>query len=160
MIKRIGEVAYKLDLPSSSRVHQVFHVSQLKPCLGPGQQVLPQLPSADDVFQVPIQVLQRRVCQQGLRSIVQGLVQCSGKPKSMATWEDLESLQQKFPQASAWGQADFQGRGNVNDPAPPASKNLEETLKGTPEAREARSRRQARQPDRFKDYQLGHLKPM
>jgi hypothetical protein len=77
VLERIGEVAYKLDLPASSRVHPVFHVSQLKPCLGPGQQVLPKLPSTDDVFQVPVQVLQRRVRQQGLRTIVQGLVQWS-----------------------------------------------------------------------------------
>jgi hypothetical protein len=119
--ERIGEVAYKLELPSTSRVHPVFHVSQLKPCLGPGQQALPQLPSADDVLQVPLQVLRRRVRQQGLRTIVQGLVQWSGKPESMATWEDLESLQQKFPQASAWGQADCQGREDVNDLPSPAN---------------------------------------
>jgi hypothetical protein len=48
--ERIGEVAYKLELPSTSRVHPVFHVSQLKPCLGPGQQALPHLPSVDDVL--------------------------------------------------------------------------------------------------------------
>jgi hypothetical protein len=49
------------------------------------------------------------------------MVQWSGKPESMATWEDLESLQQKFPQASAWGQADCQGREDVNDLPSPAN---------------------------------------
>lgn len=31
----------------------------------------------------------------------------------MATWEDLEELQHRFPRAPAWGQAGRQGRGNV-----------------------------------------------
>ncbi|KAK1692513.1 hypothetical protein QYE76_009210 [Lolium multiflorum] len=107
-------------------------------------------------FQVPLQVLRRRVRQQGLRTIVQGLVQWSGKPESMATWEDLESLQQKFPHASAWGQADCQERGDVNDLPSPANK--EGTV--TTEAKEARPRRQTKTPARFKDYRLGLRKPM
>jgi hypothetical protein len=115
VIQRIGEVAYKLKLPDSSRIHPVFHVSQLKPCIGPKHQVLPQLPDADSVFQVPIQVLQRRVRQAGLRTVVQVLVQWSGAPTSSATWEDMEELQQRFPHAPAWGQAGEQEGGNVSN---------------------------------------------
>jgi hypothetical protein len=48
-------------------------------------------------------VLQKRVCQQGLRMVVQVLVQWSAAPSSMATWEDLESLKLKFPCTPAWG---------------------------------------------------------
>jgi hypothetical protein len=78
----------------------------------------------------------------------------------MATWEDLESLQQKFPQASTWGQADLQGRGDVNDLPPPASEDVDKDWTLTTEAREARPRTQTKFPARFKDYQLGTCKPM
>jgi hypothetical protein len=58
IMERIGQVAYKLKLPESSRVHPVFRVSQLKPCIGPPHQVLPQLPSPDDLFRFPVSILQ------------------------------------------------------------------------------------------------------
>ena len=115
VIARVGEVAYRLNFPSASRIHPVFHVSQLKPFLKAGQQVLADLPSPDDVFQVPVSVLQSRVRQQGLRTVAQVLVQWSGATAEAATWEDFEHLQQQFPHSPAWGQAGIQERGIVSD---------------------------------------------
>jgi hypothetical protein len=113
VLARVGEVAYHLALPEGSRIHPVVHVSQLKKAVGQNYQVPALLPSPDDVLQFPLRVLQRRLHQHGDHSVTQGLIHWSSQPESMATWEDLVELQQRFPRAPAWGQAGNQGRGNV-----------------------------------------------
>ena len=89
-------------------------MSQLKKALGPNCQVQTDLPSPDTQFAVPYHVLQRRLCHHGTAVVPQGLIHWSGQPESLATWEDLEELHQRFPRAPAWGQAGFQGRGSVS----------------------------------------------
>ena len=61
ILESVGEVAYRLDLPPTSNIHPVFHVSQLRQCLGPKHQVHSQFPSHADIFQIPVVVLCRRV---------------------------------------------------------------------------------------------------
>ena len=46
MLQKIGTMAYKLELPTSSRVHPVFHVPYLKKVIGeklPVQTVFPEI---------------------------------------------------------------------------------------------------------------------
>jgi hypothetical protein len=71
------------------------------------------LPSELASWQVPKQVLQRRMITHRVRPVLQGLIKWSASPASLATWEDLEALQQCFPDAPAWGQVGSHEEGNV-----------------------------------------------
>ena len=47
ILQKVGEVAYELELPKESKIHNVFHVSSLQKALG--QQITPssELPTFD-----------------------------------------------------------------------------------------------------------------
>ena len=67
------------------------------------------------LLQVPLRVLQHRVRQVGNHTVAQGRVDWTDSSPCLATWEDLEFLQQ-FPRAPAWGQAGTQGSGDASIP--------------------------------------------
>jgi hypothetical protein len=117
IVDKIGNVAYKLQLPATSTIHPVFHVSQLKGAV-PVTQAARPLPATLDDLQVPQRILQKRVANMGSTVRLQALIQWSGLPASMATWEDVEALRQRFPRAPAWGQAGANRGGDVNNMIP------------------------------------------
>ena len=47
-LQRIGKVAYQLELPASSQLHPVFHVSWLKERIGDPTEVVQDLPILDE----------------------------------------------------------------------------------------------------------------
>ena len=56
VLQKIGTMAYKLELPASSRVHPVFHVSCLKMVIGenlPVQTILPELDEEGKIILEP-----------------------------------------------------------------------------------------------------------
>ena len=88
----MGEVSYKLDLPTGSQIHLVFHVSNLKAKLGAQVVPRPALP-AMTVDQIPnpepMAILATRSHQMRSRLITQVLVQWQDESKDDATWESL-----------------------------------------------------------------------
>ncbi|XP_066365004.1 uncharacterized protein [Miscanthus floridulus] len=117
VIDRVGSVAYRLDLPASSSVHLVFHVSQLKKSVGARHSVTAAPPSDTMLWSVPERILQNRSVTKGTRSIAQGLIKWSNLPVSLATWEDLDFLRQQFHRATVWSCPGAQGGGSVMAPA-------------------------------------------
>ena len=63
VLKNIGTMAYKLELPTSSRVHPVFHVSCLKKVIGENiivQTILPELDEEGKIILEPEAVMETR----------------------------------------------------------------------------------------------------
>ena len=89
-------MAYELELPEESKIHNVFHVSSLKKTLG--QHIAPstELPPLDDeglLVLIPeriLQVQERKLCNRVIREY---LVKWKELPMEDATWEGEQVLQ-------------------------------------------------------------------
>ncbi|CAL0309792.1 unnamed protein product [Lupinus luteus] len=114
--KMIGKVAYKLSLPENTKLHPVFHVSQLKLCHGNHVQAYIPLPmtggNSRPVIQ-PVSILQRRTIIQGTQQVKQHLILWEGLDYSHAKWEDHEILMEAFPDFNLGDKVNFNGRGIV-----------------------------------------------
>ncbi|KAK9672296.1 hypothetical protein RND81_12G090300 [Saponaria officinalis] len=98
--RKVGQVSYKLKLPSQARIHPVFHISLLRKHEGPAP-IVSSLPEMDDMQQIctePIAILDRKLMKKGMRGIVYVLVQWSNSTVEDATWESYDEIQKRFPQ--------------------------------------------------------------
>jgi hypothetical protein len=99
--RRVGEMAYQLELPDNlTDLHNVFHVSQLKKCLRVPEEQLPMedLSVQDDLTytEYPIKILDtlNRITRNEV--IERCKVQWSHHGEDEATWEREEELHIDF----------------------------------------------------------------
>jgi len=95
LIRSIGQVAYELELPQGSKIHNVFHVSCLKRALGQQVTVTNELPPTDDEGHLVLQpeaIIDTRERQLRSRTVREFLVRWKNLPDEDATWESEKIL--------------------------------------------------------------------
>ncbi|GJV32731.1 putative reverse transcriptase domain-containing protein [Tanacetum coccineum] len=102
VIERVRTVAYKLELPQQlSRVHNTFHVSNLKKCLSDESLVIPleELRVDDKLHFVeePVEVMDREIKQLKRSRIPIIKVRWNSKRGPEFTWEREDQFKQKYP---------------------------------------------------------------
>ncbi|WVY99794.1 hypothetical protein V8G54_025864 [Vigna mungo] len=124
---KLGTVAYALELPPCARIHNVFHISFLRPHKGPLPNSPLQLPPEIDEHQPilePTAILDWKWDNSTPDPQIQVLIQWLGLPLEEATWEAWQVIKSQF--------------------------HLEDKV--ILEPREMTSKRQPQPPQRFKDY--------
>ena len=99
ILRRVGEVAYVLELPKSSKIHNTFHVSSLKRVVGQKVTVQTELPELDEEGKLQLEpeaILERRTRQLRHRNITEYLIKWQRLPPEDATWEG-EDIFQQYP---------------------------------------------------------------
>ena len=96
MICRIGEVAYELELPEGSRIHNVFHVSCLKKAIGQNITITTDLLPLNEEGKVILElaeILEVREKVLRNRTVREYLVHWRHLPLDDTTWEGEHILQ-------------------------------------------------------------------
>nr|GFB00253.1 putative reverse transcriptase domain-containing protein [Tanacetum cinerariifolium] len=98
----VGDVAYKLDLPEElSRVHNTFHVSNLKKCHADEPLVVPLdgLHVDDKLYFVekPVEIMDREVKRLKRSRIPLVKVRWNSKRGLEFTWELEDQFRKKYP---------------------------------------------------------------
>lgn len=101
IIKWIGLVAYKLDLPEHCKIHPTFHISVLKLCPNPDMApplVFPSTVIGNQPLVMSLAVLNSRIVKRGSVEVPQVLVQWDGLPDLEDTsWDDLSNFRKLYP---------------------------------------------------------------
>jgi hypothetical protein len=103
VLKRVGVVAYRLELPEEmSDIHPVFHVSQLRRCLKVLEEKRVPVETIDlqpdlRYHEVPVEILDTVVKRTRASEVRVCRVQWSRHGVEEATWERKDALRKEFP---------------------------------------------------------------
>jgi len=120
IVRQVGPVSYELQLPETSKVHPIFHVSLLRPARGCSDIASPPpLPLSGELeFMVePEKVLSHRWVKESGVPTLELLIQWRRCPVEEASWEDYDLLAVQFPLFCLEDKASFQG--GCTDTNPP-----------------------------------------
>ena len=102
VMEQIGEeMACRLALPETSKIHHVFHISQLKKALGNSQEATtlpPQISPKMELVVEPEALLAVRNIQDGQKMQTELLIKWAGLTEFEATWESAEVIKGRFSQ--------------------------------------------------------------
>nr|KYP55632.1 Transposon Ty3-I Gag-Pol polyprotein [Cajanus cajan] len=100
VLEKIGAVAYRLDLPPSAKIHNVFHISLLRPHQGPLPSPPPlNLPPEIEDNQpilTPVAILNWKMSSDTPNPQQLVLIQWEGLPLEEASWEPWSQIQAQF----------------------------------------------------------------
>ncbi|XP_074320000.1 uncharacterized protein LOC141656835 [Silene latifolia] len=102
ILDRVGEVAYRLPLPPAlDRVHNVFHVSQLRKYISDPSHVLEvEMIEHDDAItyvETPNEILDQKVMMTRHGKTILVKVLWSNHLVEEATWEAEENMKERYP---------------------------------------------------------------
>lgn len=112
--KVISPVAYEVDLPEKSRIHNVFHVSRLKKFKGEvlATVKLPEAVVVNQVATIPTVVLDSRTILKNNIPKKEILVQWEGEHLEETSWESMEAMATFFSSLDLEGKVDLNGNGD------------------------------------------------